>query len=132
MENEKNINNVSSTENEENTVHVPDVPASGVPETPAENTDARVPDTDVKAEGTDQTQPDETQESVKSTEEPVPEPEQAPAEPIHQVNYHLLNQQDKLKNDATRKTSEYSNNVNDCQNAPEKNSGYGNYTYYRP
>lgn len=136
MDNEKNINNVSSAENEENTVHTPDVPASDVPETPVENTDTQVSGTDAKTESVDQTQQDEAQESTESTEESIPEPEpeseQESSEPIHQVNHHLLNQQDKLKNDATRKAAEYSNSMNDCQNASEKNSDYGNYNYYKP
>lgn len=134
MENEKNINNISSAENEENAVRTPDVPASNVPETSAENTDTRVPDTSVKAEGPDQTQPDEAQESAEGIEEsiPEPEPEQEASEPIHQVNHHLLDQQDKLKNDATRKATEYGSNINNCQNASEKNSNYDNYNYYKP
>lgn len=134
MENEKNINNISPAENEENAVRTPDVPTSNVPETPSENTDTQVPDTSVKAEGTDQTQLDEAQENAGSTEEPVSEPEPEPesSEPIHQVNHHLLDQQDKLKNDATRKATEYSNSMNNCQNASEKNGNYGNYDYYKP
>lgn len=134
MENEKNINNISSAENEENTVRTPDVPASNISEAPAENTDARVPDTGIKANCTDQTQPDEIQENAGSTEGPVSEsePKQESSEPIHQTNHHLLNQQDKLKNDATRKVAEYNNSVNDYQNASEKNSDYGNYDYYKP